>query len=129
MVPPTGYSSAADVWMNSDALLDRLNFSVTLTSGGQNGLKFDPLRVLTVGLLTRPAKQEIVPTPTAGGSEAAVALIEDALIGGDASKSTNEALHKQLNDPQVSAHLSDDPGKALATIIGLTLGSPEFQLR
>ena len=129
MVPPTGYSSAADVWMNSDALLDRLNFSVALTSGGQNGLKFDPLRVLSVGLLTRPPKEEIVPTPTAGGGEAAVALIEDALIGGDTSKSTNEALRKQLNDPQISDHLSDDPGKALATIIGLTLGSPEFQLR
>ena len=129
MAPPTGYSTAADVWMNSDALLDRLNFSLALTSGGQNGLKFDPLRVLTLGLLTRAPKEEIVPVNTAGGSDAAVALIEDALIGGETSKTTNEAIHKEINDPQISAHLSDDPGKALSTIIGLALGSPEFQLR
>ena len=129
MAPPTGYSTAADVWMNSDALLDRLNFSLALTSGGQNGLKFDPLRVLTLGLLTRAPKEEIVPVNTSGGSEAAVALIEDALIGGETSKTTNEAIHKEMNDPQIAAHLSDDPGKALGTIIGLALGSPEFQLR
>jgi uncharacterized protein (DUF1800 family) len=129
MAPPTGYSMAADVWMNSDALLDRLNFSLALTSGGQNGLKFDPLRVLSLGLLTRAPKEEIVPVNTAGGSDAAVALIEDALIGGETSKTTNEAIHKEINDPQISAHLSDDPGKALSTIIGLALGSPEFQLR
>jgi hypothetical protein len=129
MAPPTGYSMSAEVWMNSDALLDRLNFSVALTSGGQNGLKFDPLRVLTLGLLTRAPKEEIVPVNTAGGSDAAVVLIEDALIGGETSKSTNEAIHKEMNDPQISAHLSDDPGKALGTIIGLALGSPEFQLR
>ena len=129
MAPPTGYSTAAEVWMNSDALLDRLNFSVALTSGGQNGLKFDPLRVLTLGLLTRAPKEEIVPVNTAGGSDAAVVLIEDALIGGETSKSTNEAIHKEINDPQIAAHLSDDPGKALGTIIGLALGSPEFQLR
>jgi uncharacterized protein (DUF1800 family) len=129
MAPPTGYSTAADVWMNSDALLDRLNFSLALTSGGQNGLKFDPLRVLTLGLLTRALKEEIVPVNTSGGSDAAVALIEDALIGGETSKTTNEAIHKEMNDPQIAAHLSDDPGKALGTIIGLALGSPEFQLR
>jgi hypothetical protein len=29
----------------------------------------------------------------------------------------------------VGGHLLDDPAKPLATIIGLTLGSPEFQLR
>jgi len=70
-----------------------------------------------------------VPVNTAGGSDAAVVLIEDALIGGETSKSTNEAIHKEINDPQIAAHLSDDPGKALGTIIGLALGSPEFQLR
>jgi uncharacterized protein (DUF1800 family) len=128
MVPPTGYSTKAEVWMNSEALLERLNFSVSLTSG-MGGVNFDPLRVLALGLLARSPKEEIVPVNTSGGTEAAVTLVEAALIGGDVSKNTDKAIRKSLDDPQIGSHLLDDPAKPLATIIGLTLGAPEFQMR
>jgi uncharacterized protein (DUF1800 family) len=129
MQAPTGYSSAARVWMNSDALLDRLNFSVSLTSGKINGVNFDPLRMLALGLLARSAKEEIVPVNTSGGTDAAVTLVEDALIGGEISKNTDKAIRKSLDDPEIGSHLLDDPAKPLATIIGLALGAPEFQVR
>ncbi len=129
MVPPTGYSTKSQVWMNSDALLERLNFSVALTSGGMGGTNFDPLRVLALGLLARSPKEEIVPVNTSGGTDAAVTLVEDALIGGNVSKDTDKFIRKSLDDPQVGSHLLDDPAKPLATIIGLTLGAPEFQMR
>jgi len=129
MQPPTGYSTKAEAWMNSDALLERLNFSVSLTSGGMGGINFDPLRVLALGLLARAPKEEVVPVNTSGGTGAAVTLVEDALIGGDVSKNTDTAIRKSLDDPQIGSHLLDDPAKPLATIIGLTLGAPEFQLR
>jgi uncharacterized protein (DUF1800 family) len=129
MQPPTGYSTKAQAWMNSDALLERLNFSVSLTSGGIGGVNFDPLRMLALGLLARSAKEEIVPVNTSGGTDAAVTLVEDALIGGDVSKNTDKAIRKSLDDPQIGSHLLDDPAKPLATIIGLTLGAPEFQVR
>jgi uncharacterized protein (DUF1800 family) len=129
MQAPTGYSSTSQAWMNSDALLERLNFSVSLTSGGINGVNFDPLRMLALGLLARSAKEEIVPVNTSGGTDAAVTLVEDALIGGDVSKNTDKAIRKSLDDPQIGSHLLDDPAKPLATIIGLTLGAPEFQVR
>lgn len=128
MAPPTGYSTKAEVWMNSEALLERLNFSVSLT-GGMGGVNFDPLRVLALGLLARSPKEEIVPVNTAGGTDAAVTLVEAALIGGDVSKNTDQAIRKSLNDPQIGSHLLEDPAKPLATIIGLTLGAPEFQMR
>jgi uncharacterized protein (DUF1800 family) len=128
MVPPTGYSTKAEVWMNSEALLERLNFSVSLTSG-MGGVNFDPLRVLALGLLARSPKEEIVPVNTSGGTDAAVTLVEAALIGGDVSKNTDKAIRKSLDDPQIGSHLLDDPAKPLATIIGLTLGAPEFQMR
>jgi uncharacterized protein (DUF1800 family) len=32
--PPTGYSMTADAWVNTGALLNRLNFAVQLVSGG-----------------------------------------------------------------------------------------------
>ena len=33
--PPTGYSMTADAWVNTGALLNRLNFAVALVNGGQ----------------------------------------------------------------------------------------------
>jgi uncharacterized protein (DUF1800 family) len=129
MQPPTGYSTKAEAWMNSDALLDRLNFSVSLASGNMGGVNFDPLRVLALGLLARAPKEEIVPVNTSGGTNAAVMLVEAALIGGDISKNTDKTIRKSLDDPQIGGNLLSDPAKPLAVIIGLTLGSPEFQLR
>ena len=129
MQPPTGYSMFADAWMNSDALLERLNFSLALTGGSMNGVNFDPLRVLGLALLARAPKEEIVPVNTSGGTEAAITLIEDALIGGEVSKTSDKAIRKSVDDPQMAGRLLDDPAKPLATIIGLALGSPEFQLR
>ena len=129
MQPPTGYSTQAEAWMSSDALLDRLNFSVSLTSGAVNGVKFDPLRMLALGLLSRSPREDIVPAATHGGSDAAVTLVEDALIGGEVSASSDKAIRQPLDDPQIASHLLDDPAKPLATIIGLALGSPEFQVR
>lgn len=129
MQPPTGYSAKADAWMNSDALLDRMNFSLSITAGNMNGVNFDPLRVLALGLLARDPKEEIVPVNTSGGMEAAVKLVEDALIGGDISSNTDKTIRNSLEDPQVSGNILNDPAKPLAMIIGLALGSPEFQLR
>jgi uncharacterized protein (DUF1800 family) len=129
MQPPTGYSTRSDAWMNSEALLARLNFSVTLTSGGMGGVNFDPLRMLALGLLSRSPKEEVVPVKTSGGTDAAITLVESALIGGEISPNTDKAIRKSLEDPQISSHLLDDPAKPLATIIGLTLGAPEFQRR
>jgi uncharacterized protein (DUF1800 family) len=129
MQPPTGYSTKSETWMNSDALLERLNFSVALTSGGVGGVNFDPLRVLALGLLARAPKEAIVPVSTNGGTDAAITLVEDALIAGELSKNTDKTIRKALDDPQLANQLLDNPSKPLATIIGLTLGSPEFQLR
>jgi uncharacterized protein (DUF1800 family) len=129
MQPPTGYSTKAEAWMNSDALLERLNFSVSLAGGSMGGINFDPLRVLALGLLARAPKEDVVPVSTSGGTNAAITLVEDALVGGTLSKNSDDAIRKSLQDPQIGGHLLEDPAKPLATIIGLTLGSPEFQLR
>jgi hypothetical protein len=93
------------------------------------GVNFDPLRVLALGLLARSPKEEIVPVNTSGGTDAAIRLVEDALISGELSKNTDAEIRKNVNDAGITTHVLDDPAKPLATIIGLTLGSPEFQLR
>src|ERR1700687_5307664 len=76
MQPPTGYSMKADVWVNSSALLGRMNFALGLAAGTIRGIKIDPA--------ARPA--------AAGASEAtpdaqqALTTLENSLLSGDISK-------------------------------------------
>ena len=37
MQPPTGYSTKADAWVNSAALLDRMNFALALVTNRSAG--------------------------------------------------------------------------------------------
>jgi uncharacterized protein (DUF1800 family) len=116
--PPTGYSMKADAWVNSNSLLSRMNFALALGGGRMPGVRFDPQTVLRVA----PAPEK---------PDAALALFEDALLSGDLSKQTHDTIKKQLDDPQVTGRLLDDPQRApnLGMIAGLLLGSPEFQRR
>src|SRR5271154_5533278 len=56
MQPPTGYPMTADHWMNSAAIVDRLNFSLQLTGGKLGGIPFDASHLLATGLLARQAE-------------------------------------------------------------------------
>jgi len=51
-LPPTGYYLTADQWMNSAALVDRLNFAYQLTTNRFGPQKFDAPKLLAMGLLT-----------------------------------------------------------------------------
>jgi len=115
--PPTGYSMKSDAWVNSAALLNRMNFSLALASGRMPGTTFDPQRVLGGA-----------PVETA---DQAVGNFENALLAGDISKQTHETIMKQLSDPQVTGRVLDDPARParVGIIAGLILGSPEFQRR
>jgi uncharacterized protein (DUF1800 family) len=121
MQPPTGYSMKAEVWVNSSALLGRMNFALGLAAGKIRGIKIDPA--------ARPA--------AAGASEATpdaqqtLTTLENSLLSGDISKQTHDTISKQLEDPKISRRRLDDPRRPpnVAAITGLILGSPEFQRR
>ena len=121
MQPPTGYSMKADVWVNSSALLGRMNFALGLAAGKIRGIKIDPA--------ARP--------DAAGASEATpdaqqtLTTLENSLLSGDISKQTHDTISKQLEDPKISQRRLDDPRRPpnVAAITGLILGSPEFQRR
>jgi len=121
MQPPTGYSMKAEVWVNSSALLGRMNFALGLAAGKIRGIKIDPA--------ARPA--------AAGASEATpdaqqmLTTLENSLLSGDISKQTHDTISKQLEDPKISQRRLDDPRRPpnVAAITGLILGSPEFQRR
>jgi uncharacterized protein (DUF1800 family) len=115
--PPTGYSMKADAWVNSAALLNRMNFSLALAAGRMPGTSFDPHRVLGEAPITT--------------ADQAVGNFENALLAGDISKQTHETIMKQLSDPQVTGRVLDDPARPaqIGIVAGLILGSPEFQRR
>jgi hypothetical protein len=152
-LPPTGYYITADHWMNSTALVDRLNFAYALTGSKFANQKFDSAHVLALGLMAQPAAKtdtaasaptntprakyaEAIltseintslpnqPPPNATGQDIALHVLESALIGGDVSAQTNQLIHKQIAD--LPAANSTD---TLNLLTALVMGSPEFQLR
>ena len=117
MMPPTGYSMKADVWVNSSALLGRMNFALGLAAGKIRGVKID----------STPA----IPAPEPADAQQVLAAQENSLLSGDISKQTHDTISKQLEDPKITERRLDDPTRPpnMAAITGLILGSPEFQRR
>ncbi len=115
--PPTGYSMKADAWVNSAALLNRMNFALALGTGRLNAVKVEEKQVLPNGAPTDPT--------------AALAALEHQLLDGEVSRNTHETILKQMNDPQVTGRRLDDPQRPAnwGVLAGLLLGSPEFQKR
>jgi uncharacterized protein (DUF1800 family) len=128
MQPPTGYPMTADHWMNSAALVDRLNFSMQLTASKIGGMKFDAPQPLASGMLSSPPT---VPLRVAQNQDETPAqdhvldLMEMSLVAGDVSAKTNAVIREQLAQTQPQ----QDTDKVLDTMAALILGSPEFQMR
>ncbi len=117
MQPPTGYSMKADAWVNSSALLNRMNFALQLGSGKLPGTSLDP--------------QVLIHGPAPVDAEAALSTLEQSILAGDVSPQTHAVMEKQLSDPQISQRKLDDMDKKpnYGAIAGLIMGSPEFQRR
>jgi uncharacterized protein (DUF1800 family) len=130
--PPTGYSMKAETWVNSAALLDRMNFALALGTGRLPGVIVDvpknPTLSPTAGDKSKaPASQARDEEPP----EMMQALLENSLLNGEVSKQTHDTIAKQLNDPQVTGRKLDDSPRPVnvGALAGLILGSPEFQRR
>ena len=118
MQPPTGYSMKAETWVNSSALLGRMNFALALTNGKVRGVKLDSAQLM---------RDE----PPATNSTQVLAVLENALLAGDVSEQTHDSIATRLEDLKISQHKVDAPMRPadISTIAGLLLGSPEFQRR
>ncbi|HEY6769050.1 MAG TPA: DUF1800 domain-containing protein [Candidatus Sulfotelmatobacter sp.] len=118
--PPTGYSMKAETWMSSSALLNRLNFSLALTSGKIRGVTVDPAHVAGVDLPPADA-------------DAALTSLESAFLANDVSRQTHDSIVAQVKGQAKSSDKKPNPQSAPApdtsVIAGLLLGSPEFQRR
>ena len=88
--PPTGYADRADAWVNTGALLSRMNFAVALTDGKLRALR-------TTGA-----------TPVASADAARTALMTEVLAG-DVSEATRATVAKAATAPQAMALLLGSP--------------------
>jgi uncharacterized protein (DUF1800 family) len=148
---PTGYPDKAENWVNTGALLERLNFGLALASNRIPGTRVNLSR------FTGAAAMATSPTETAKVMERFL----DVIVQGDISPQTKATLLKQLSEPTPTAPASAtvemnnaseaetvgplargrrrerrelaraDMGNVsnpeLVKVVGLILGSPEFQ--
>ena len=102
--PPTGYKDTADAWVNTGALVNRMNFALQLASNKlRAGLKAGPDNDVGNGLQAVPSRGSDLPDRIIG-----------AVLNNDISDATRATIAKAATAEQMTA---------------LTLGSPEFQRR
>jgi uncharacterized protein (DUF1800 family) len=141
---PNGYSDTAESWVNTGGLLERMNFGLALASNRIPGTRVD-LNHFVEG------------TGKSAGTDQTRVMDEflNLILAGDISPKTRETLLKQLNQeavvsipvpareveplgdmaqmdgpgpqqrqrPRIEANINDP----VTRIVGLILGSPEFQ--
>lgn len=151
---PTGYPDTAERWVNTGALLERINFALALVSNRIPGTRVDLSRFAT------PAQNGVT------DKSRAVDAFAGVILQGDISPATKASLMKQLDNAATlplpppaanaggamikandSADMMDAPGgvggrrgaqrgqaaannapvSEVARIAALILGSPEFQ--
>jgi uncharacterized protein (DUF1800 family) len=115
--PPTGYADKADAWVNTGALLNRLNYSLALAQNKMRGARTDVPSLLGLDSSADP--------------KTALDRAVQVFLGGQAGPTTVGTLENQLDNPQVLQAKLDDPRKQvdLGVVAGLVLGAPEFQRR
>ncbi|HET9984869.1 MAG TPA: DUF1800 domain-containing protein [Longimicrobiales bacterium] len=103
---PTGYPAASDEWVNSGAMLNRMNFALALAAGRLDGVRVD-------GAPVRPD----------GGADPVPALAA-ALLPGQDTRALQATVRAELaKQPDAS------PRARAVRAAGLILGSPDFQRR
>jgi uncharacterized protein (DUF1800 family) len=108
---PDGWPDRADAWMNTGAILGRINFGLTLAGGRMPGVSFGPV----------PSLDSLKSAPRDNQVDGVI----KTLLGGKVSTDTRDVLLSGSNP------LADNSIKlgGLQQVIGLALGSPEFQRR
>jgi uncharacterized protein (DUF1800 family) len=114
--PPTGYPDVAEAWVNTGALLNRMNFALGLTANRVPGVRVDLARVVGSADRRRP--------------ERVLDVLLGSVLQGQATSETRSVLAAQLDNPEITRAIMDDRTNTdVEKLAALVLGSPEFQRR
>ena len=105
---PTGYPDRAEAWVNTGSLVNRMNFGLQLAAGRVRGVAFD------------------LKSETASRDEALRAYAERLLPGRDL-KPALALLQPMVDDPGLPKKV--EGATPVEQVVGVILGSPEFQRR
>jgi hypothetical protein len=115
---PDGWPDRGDAWMNSGAILNRINFGLRVAAGQVPGAR----------IASWPAAARLRQLPVSGQVDGVI----DDLLGGGVSAETRRILMSGENPVLNGAPPPRNPVPQLTgfpAIVGLALGSPEFQRR
>ena len=101
---PTGYAETEAHWVNSGALLARMNAAVALAGGRLPGIDAN--------------LDAVIPATTDHAQ--LVDAVDERILGSTMSAHTKSVILEQLDD-------ISDPTQARALAVGLALGGPDFQ--
>jgi len=101
---PIGYPETQEDWVNSGALLNRMNIAMALVSNKIPGVTVDLDAVV----------------PLAADTETLIDAVNDRVLSGNMSERTRQVIRDQLFEVA-------DPGARRALAVGLAIGGPEFQ--
>lgn len=108
---PTGYPATSEEWVNTGAMLARMNFGLALASGGMDGVRVDAARLIGAS------------AARALGSERLPDLLAALLPGADTHQ-LEAGIRADLE-----GRTQDAPRARAARALGLIIGSPDFQKR
>jgi uncharacterized protein (DUF1800 family) len=121
---PNGWPETGEAWMNSGAILNRINFGLGLAAGHFPGAS-----------LAQWSETELLENATRDQQVDAVVL---AFFGGQASPDSRQILKSGENPLAAKRAATVNPDNAkgqqvqlhgLAEVVGLAIGAPEFQRR
>jgi uncharacterized protein (DUF1800 family) len=111
--PPTGYPDTSEQWVNAGALLNRMNFALALSANRIPGTRVD------LG--------KLVPSQPLNSQALVVDYYLKLFLRGEVSPQTRATIDKSLSENQVAMADGKNDRQDVAKIVGLILGSPEFQ--
>ncbi|HEX8097610.1 MAG TPA: DUF1800 family protein, partial [Pyrinomonadaceae bacterium] len=139
---PNGYADVAEAWVSTGSLLERLNFALALASNKIPGTRVDLARFVGDAAANGPQVDK----------RRVLDRFVEIVLQGNISPKTKETLLKQLSEQATAPTAKTEPDKAadsqanpraarreiarndatvgnpeVTRIVGLILGSPEFQ--
>ena len=142
-VTPNGYSWSSDTWVSTNALVNRMNFALSLAANRLPGISiaWDPTETVNNDMAT------LETDPAAPDPQEEESRLEYLLVTGGVSDSTRTAVLQQFEQQRnqnqgvsalpvatterqkYRARAVTDAEKQDQVLAGLLLGSPEFQRR
>ena len=144
-VTPNGYSWKADTWVSTNALVNRMNFALSMAANRLPGISimWDPTETLNNDVAAVAANSTAAPD-----AQTEEGRLESGLIAGGVSDSTRAAVLQQFEQQRnqnqngatampvaatdrqkYRARAVTEAEKQDQVLAGLLLGSPEFQRR